>query len=508
MTNFQDFGLTSPLLQAIAGEGYTQPTPIQQQAIPAVIDGRDIVGIAQTGTGKTAAFALPVLHHLAINRRPPKRRGCRVLVLAPTRELAQQIGDGFRTYGSRLGVTVAVVVGGVSHRPQVKSLAAGVDVLVATPGRLLDHINERNAVLDATEIFILDEADQMLDLGFIKPIRQIASLLPARRQTLLFSATMPTEITTLADSLLRNPVRVAVTPVASTSERVVQRIIMVESARKKSLLVELLSAELSMRTLIFTRTKRGADRVARHLEAAGVKATAIHGNKSQSQRQQALGDFRSGRISTLVATDIAARGIDVDGVTHVVNYELPEIPESYVHRIGRTARAGATGTAISLCDNSERSLLRDIERLTRQSIPTDDRRNDRNLAAEDAKATGERHHRGRRSQDNDRKNKRPTPGHKSRAGSASRRPDEKRPGGNPAKARVSATNMAHRQPQQASPARTNQKHGQDTGTSLAGVSFLSKPTSEKQPKPKQAPPRRRNDGDGPRRRKRRPEAAI
>lgn len=398
MSNFSNFNLIAPLVETVSAEGYTTPTPIQTQAIPLVLAGHDLLGIAQTGTGKTAAFALPVLHRLSTDKRSPLRKGCRVLILAPTRELAVQISECFRVYGRKLGLSVAVIVGGVASRPQAKALANGVDVLVATPGRLLDHVREKAVVLSATETFILDEADQMLDLGFIKPIRQIAAMIPARRQCLLFSATMPQEIAALADSLLQNPKKVAVTPVASTSERVSQRVILVESARKKSMLVELLSNKDMGRTLIFTRTKRGADRVARHLESAGIKASAIHGNKSQNQRQQALGDFKKGKVAVLVATDIAARGIDVDDVTHVVNYELPEIPESYVHRIGRTARAGASGSAIAFCDNSERHLLRDIERLTKRSLPTEDRRSDAALAADPASdEAGSRDRRGRHS---------------------------------------------------------------------------------------------------------------
>jgi ATP-dependent RNA helicase RhlE len=374
LTNFSALGLAAPLLRALEGEGYSVPTPIQMQAIPAVLAGRDLLGIAQTGTGKTAAFALPILHRLAADRRPAQRKGCCVLVLSPTRELATQIAESFRVYGRHLGVTVAVVFGGVGHRPQIHALARGVDVLVATPGRLLDHITERDIVLSGTEILVLDEADQMLDLGFLLPIRRIVSHISMKRQNLFFSATMPREIGKLADEMLRDPVRVAVAPRATTVESVTQHVFHVESHNKRSLLVELFADPQMSRALVFTRTKRGADKVARHLEAAGIRVAAIHGNKSQSQREQALAAFRAAKIRVLVATDIAARGIDVDHVTHVVNFELPEVPESYVHRIGRTARAGAAGIAISLCDSSERDLLRDIERLTRQSIPAEDRR--------------------------------------------------------------------------------------------------------------------------------------
>lgn len=373
---FNELGLAAPLLKALEDEGYTTPTPIQAQAIPALLAGSDMLGIAQTGTGKTAAFALPLLHRLAADKRPAPRRGARVLVLSPTRELAAQIGESFRTYGRHMGVTVAVVFGGVSHKPQIEALTRGVDVLVATPGRLIDHLDSRVVSLEAVEAFVLDEADQMLDLGFVRPIRRIVQHLRAKRQNLFFSATMPQEIAALAAELLNDPVRIAVTPVATTAERVSQQVMHIEAGKKKSLLVELLADPEMQRTLVFTRTKRGADRVARHLEAAGIQAAAIHGNKSQRQREIALDAFRNGKTGVLVATDIAARGIDIDAVSHVVNYELPEVPEAYVHRIGRTARAGAEGRAISLCDVAERDLLKAIERLTRQQIAATDRRND------------------------------------------------------------------------------------------------------------------------------------
>jgi ATP-dependent RNA helicase RhlE len=343
VTQFTELGLAAPILKALAGEGYTTPTPIQAKAIPAVLAGSDLLGIAQTGTGKTAAFALPILHRLATDRRRAARKGCRILVLTPTRELASQIADSFKTYGRHLRLTVAVVFGGVGHRPQIQALSGGVDVLIATPGRLLDHMAARAVNLQGTEVLVLDEADRMLDMGFIKPIRQIISHLTAKRQTLLFSATMPQEIAALSSTFLRNPVKVAVTPVASTAERVSQRVIHVESQKKRALLAELLSDPGMSRTLVFTRTKRGADRVAKHLDEAGIRVAAIHGNKSQKQREIALEAFRSARIRVLVATDIAARGIDVDGVSHVVNYELPDVAEDYVHRIGRTARAGGLG---------------------------------------------------------------------------------------------------------------------------------------------------------------------
>ena len=382
LTTFSQLGLASQLLKALDEEGYATPTPIQTKAIPPVLEGADLLGIAQTGTGKTAAFALPILHRLDADRRAAPRKGCRVLVLAPTRELATQIAESFRAYGRHMGFSVAVVFGGVAHRPQREALARGVDVLVATPGRLIDHIEERNADISGTEILVLDEADQMLDLGFFRRFRRIVSLLSTRRQSLFFSATMPAEIGKLASEMLRDPVKVSVAPAATTVERVTQKVIHVEHARKRALLVELLADPDLSRALVFTRTKRGADRVARHLEDAGIGVAAIHGNKSQRQREEALERFRDSRIRVLVATDIAARGIDIDAVSHVVNYELPDVPESYVHRIGRTARAGASGNAISLVDIEERTQLRDIERVTRQSIPAEDRRNDSSLAVD------------------------------------------------------------------------------------------------------------------------------
>jgi ATP-dependent RNA helicase RhlE len=374
LTDFSHLGLAAPIIKALLVEGYQAPTPIQAKAIPAVLAARDVLGIARTGTGKTAAFALPIIHRLAADRRPAQRKGCRTLVLSPTRELATQIAQSFRTYGRHLDLTVSVIFGGVGHRPQVQAMARGVDVLVATPGRLLDHLGARDVILSGTEILVLDEADQMLDLGFLPPLRRIVSQMSAKRQNLFFSATMPPEIGKLAAEMLRDPVRVAVSPPASTVDGVTQRVLHVETHNKRALLVDLFADPQMSRTLVFTRTKRGADRVARHLEAAGIRVAAIHGNKSQSQREAALAAFRASKIRVLVATDIAARGIDVDLVTHVVNFELPDVPESYLHRIGRTARAGAKGIAISLCDAEERDQLRDIERLTRQSIPAEDRR--------------------------------------------------------------------------------------------------------------------------------------
>ncbi len=372
--SFESLGLAQPLQAALVSEGYTTPTPIQIQAIPHVMAGHDLQGIAQTGTGKTAAFALPILHRLMAQNKGPAPRSCRVLVLAPTRELASQIADSFRAYGKNTKLRVTVMFGGVPKPRQARAVASGVDVLVATPGRLLDHLNDRAVRLDQTEILVLDEADHMLDLGFIVPIRKIAAMLPTKRQTLFFSATMPKDIATLANQLLHNPVHVAVAPVATTVERVEQGVIFVDGAGKRNLLTDILRNDRANagdmgRTLVFTRTKHGADKVVKHLEQVGVQADAIHGNKSQPQRERALAAFRSGQVKVLVATDIAARGIDVDGVTHVINFDLPNVPESYVHRIGRTARAGSTGIAISFCDAQERAFLRDIEKLIRARVP-------------------------------------------------------------------------------------------------------------------------------------------
>ncbi len=392
MTHFADLGLPESLLRALDRAGYQKPSPIQAQAIPALLEGRDLLGIAQTGTGKTAAFALPMLARFLADRKRPAPGAVRSLVLAPTRELAAQIAESFRAYGQfmRPALQVGVIVGGVSHRPQAEMLARGVEVLVATPGRLLDHLATRRDALATTEAVVLDEADHMLDLGFIVPIRRIVAMLPKTRQTLLFSATMPKEIAGLASDLLRNPAHVSVAPVATTVEKVGQSVVFVDSAAKREVLCELMRDEAVTRAIVFTRTKHGADRVAQHLEQAGVATQAIHGNKSQNQRVRALDGFRRGMTRVLVATDIAARGIDVDGVTHVVNFELPEVPECYVHRIGRTARAGASGLAISLCDNAERPLLRQIEKLTRQTLPFTDRRSRPGQHSEAAQEHGDR----------------------------------------------------------------------------------------------------------------------
>ena len=382
LSSFLQLGLSEPIARALVEEKYTDPTPIQAQTIPQVLAARDVVGIAQTGTGKTAAFALPILNHLSKNKQRLDKRTCRVLVLSPTRELSAQIVDSFQTYGRHVRPRVTLAIGGVPINRQIRDLVSGVDVLVATPGRLRDLIQTGAVRLDCVEIFVLDEADRMLDMGFIHDIRAIVGKLPPRRQTLFFSATMPREIAELAKGMLRDPVRVAVTPEATTVEKVDQRIIHVDRAGKPALLVEVLRQETIDRALVFTRTKHGADKVVRALEKAGLPAEAIHGNKSQGQRERVLAAFRAGKVRTLVATDIAARGIDVEGISHVVNYDLPNIPESYVHRIGRTARAGAEGIAISFCDGEERAYLRDIEKLIRMSIPATERRDSRHAAAE------------------------------------------------------------------------------------------------------------------------------
>jgi len=372
--SFTELELIEPLQRALRAENYTVPTPIQAGAIPHLLAGRDLLGCAQTGTGKTAAFALPMLQRLSATgpdgRRPgagPRRM--RSLVLTPTRELAIQIGDSFRAYGRHLGLRQAVIFGGVGQKPQVEALARGLDILIATPGRLLDLMAQGHLLLDRIEIFVLDEADRMLDMGFIHDIRKVIAALPTRRQSLFFSATMPPDIARLAAGILKDPVEIAVTPVASTAERIEQRVLFVEPAQKRALLAQILKDQAIDRALVFTRTKHGANRVAESLARGRIAAEAIHGNKSQSARQRALENFRSGRTRVLVATDIAARGIDIDGISHVINYELPNVPESYVHRIGRTARAGAAGIAISFCDAEERAYLRDIEKLIRQRVP-------------------------------------------------------------------------------------------------------------------------------------------
>ncbi len=364
---FAELQLSPALLAAVEREGYTEPTPIQVQAIPHVLAGRDLLGLAQTGTGKTAAFGLPILQRLA--RAPSGRRQIRCLVLTPTRELAAQIAESFSTYGRGTDLRNAVIFGGVGQDAQVRALRSGLDILVATPGRLLDLYEQRFVDLSGVEIFVLDEADRMLDMGFLQDVRRVIQKIPVRRQTLFFSATMPNEIKGLADAILRDPITVAVAPVSSTQEKVTQSIYFVERGDKRRLLVSLLADPALKRVIVFTRTKHGANKVAEHLVDSGIRAEAIHGNKSQGARERALAHFKQGTTRVLVATDIAARGIDIDDVSHVLNFDLPNVPEQYVHRIGRTARAGASGAAISFCDQEEREFLVDIERLTRAHVP-------------------------------------------------------------------------------------------------------------------------------------------
>ncbi len=368
LTQFKDLGLAEPILDALIKEGYENPTPIQAKAIPVVGSGRDMVGIAQTGTGKTAAFVLPLLNRLADSHPRPRPKSCGVLILTPTRELAAQIAEAIGVYGRALKPTVAVVIGGTSARPQIRAMAPGVDFLVATPGRLLDHMSEGAISLRETKTVVLDEADQMLDLGFMPAIRKIMANLPGKRQTLLFSATMPKQIRALADDFLDNPEEIAVSPVSRPIDRIDQKVVHVDKAGKTRLLETLLRDETVERAVVFTRTKHGADKVCRPLEKSGLGAAAIHGNKSQGNREKTMASFRAGKLSILVATDIAARGIDIDDVSHVYNYDLPHVPEVYVHRIGRTARAGKSGFAVSFCDAEERPLLRDIEKLTGMTL--------------------------------------------------------------------------------------------------------------------------------------------
>lgn len=369
LTEFKELGLSESILRAVEHEGYTTPTPIQEQAIPVLLTGRDLVGLAQTGTGKTAAFTLPILQMVEGLKGLPKPKTCRALIVAPTRELAAQIVQSVRTYSRFTKVSVTMVVGGVRPGPQIKALARGIDVLVATPGRLLDHMATGAVSIREAQTVVLDEADQMMDMGFVPAIRKIMKALPENRQTLLFSATMPKEIRALAADFLRDPEEIKVARVGKPIESINQRVIHVAGADKRAVLADLLKADDVGQAIVFTRTKRGADKVCEHLEKQGMKAGALHGNKSQGQRDRTLGGFRNGKLQVLVATDIAARGIDIDDISHVINYELPHVPESYVHRIGRTARAGKGGIAIALCDRGEVGLLRDIEKLIKADIP-------------------------------------------------------------------------------------------------------------------------------------------
>lgn len=367
---FENLDLIEPIRRALKDEGYTQPTPIQAQAIPPLLKGRDLLGCAQTGTGKTAAFAIPILQNLTQNLGgKPKTNNIKALILTPTRELAIQIEESFKAYGRHLPLKTLVIFGGVSQNPQTAALQKGTDILVATPGRLLDLMDQKFIHLHHLQIFVLDEADRMLDMGFVHDVKKVISRIPKVRQNLLFSATMPNEIVGLADAILQNPVKVEVTPVSSTAEAIDQEIYLVDKADKKSLLNHVLKDKEIRRALVFTRTKHGADKVVKDLDKIGVRAAAIHGNKSQNARQKALSDFKESHIRILVATDIAARGIDVEDLTHVINFELPNVPETYVHRIGRTGRAGASGRAISFCDEEEKEFLRDIQKLIGRKLP-------------------------------------------------------------------------------------------------------------------------------------------
>ena len=367
--SFENLNLIEPILKALTTEGYTTPTPIQEQAIPIVLEGKDLLGCAQTGTGKTAAFAIPILQNLFLNKIKDNTGVIKALILTPTRELAIQIDESFAAYGKHTGLKHAVIFGGVSQRNQTDTLRRGVDILIATPGRLLDLVEQRFVDLRHIQTFVLDEADRMLDMGFIHDVKRIITRIPEKRQTLFFSATMPLEITKLSKTILTDPVRIEVTPVSSTAEKVEQAVYFVERNDKRALLIHLLKDEKIKSALVFARTKHGADKIAKELYRANIKADAIHGNKSQAARQRALSDFKEGKIRVLVATDIAARGIDVDDLSHVINYELPNVAETYVHRIGRTGRAGLSGIALSFCDVEEREFLRDINKLITQNIP-------------------------------------------------------------------------------------------------------------------------------------------
>jgi ATP-dependent RNA helicase RhlE len=458
LTSFQDFGLADPITRALKEENYLTPTPIQSQTIPIAITGRDVVGIAQTGTGKTAAFALPILHRILENRIKPQPKACRVLVLSPTRELSGQILDSFNAYGRHMRLTSTLAIGGVPMGRQVRSIMPGVEVLVATPGRLLDLVQSNGLKLGQVEFLVLDEADRMLDMGFINDIRKIVAKLPIKRQTLFFSATMPKDIAELAEAMLRDPARVAVTPVASTVDRITQRIIQVDHSNKPAFLAQLLKQEPVDRALVFTRTKHGADKVVKSLARAGITADAIHGNKSQNHRERVLAAFRTGEIRTLVATDIAARGIDVDGISHVVNFDLPNIPETYVHRIGRTARAGAEGVAISLIAGAEEmGYLRDIEKLIRIALPREDARTPGHREPAPAPAQ----HRGARS------GSRAHAGRGNEAAPGSKDPRRnRRPGGNNGAPQTNRHENSRHEPSR------SQAQGSGKAEGMQGVAFL------------------------------------
>jgi ATP-dependent RNA helicase RhlE len=465
--SFDTLGLAEPIARSLTEEGYSAPTPIQAAAIPHVMAGRDLIGIAQTGTGKTAAFALPILNHLGNSLKRPALKSCRVLVLSPTRELSAQIVDSFKTYGRHLRLSVGLAIGGVPIGKQIRALHHGVDVLVATPGRLLDLAQTRAIDLSQVGILVLDEADRMLDMGFINDIRKVIGMLPKKRQTLLFSATMPAEIAKLASEMLVDPATVSVTPPASTAERVTQRAIHLDRREKPSTLAGLLRDPAIDRAIVFTRTKHGADKVVRGLAGAGIDSAAIHGNKSQGQRERALAAFRDGKVRTLVATDIAARGIDVDGVSHVINYDLPNVAESYVHRIGRTARAGKDGIAISLVAEDEVAYLRDIEKLIRAAVPAEGDVPERVTAK--PRASQPQRGQRQRQQGAPKANGQKAGGHKAEGRNGGgqkadgRKPGENRRNGRPGGGRGRNERAAHRNP------------GTSNGNDIGAVAFMASP---------------------------------
>jgi ATP-dependent RNA helicase RhlE len=452
---FANLGLSSSLVRAVEEEGYTTPTPIQAQAIPAILAGRDVMGCAQTGTGKTAAFALPLLDRLTAagkveaNPRARGQRATRCLILSPTRELTAQIGVSMQTYGRHTGLRHTVIFGGVSQHPQTAALKQGVEIIIATPGRLLDLMNQGYVHLDQIEILVLDEADQMLDMGFLPDLKRIVARLPKARQTLMFSATMPDEIRKLGEVWLKDPVQIRVAPASTTADKVEQHVMLIDKGNKSQLLRTVLDDTARGRTIVFTRTKHGADKVVRALDKAGIKAAAIHGNKSQNARQKTLALFKSKKPPVLVATDIAARGLDIDDVTHVINYDLPDVAEQYVHRIGRTARAGAEGTAISFCSRDERSLLRDIERLIRQKIEILPLPESFKVDAEPASESthrGDREQRGERGQRGDREQGTSSDAKKKRRRTSDRYRGERSEGSKPREHREGSEAREHAAP--------------------------------------------------------------
>jgi len=478
LTNFKDLGLSENILRALEAEDYTTPTPIQAKFIPAMSKGGDLVGIAQTGTGKTAAFILPLLNRLAANSMKPGAKGCTSLIIAPTRELAAQIADGINKYSKFMQISSTVVVGGVKPHKQIKRMAPGVDILVATPGRLEDHIKSGVIQLNSTTTIVLDEADQMLDMGFIPAIRRIIAKIPKGRQTVLLSATMPTPIRKLAKEFLKDPAEIAVTPESKPIDKIKQTVMHVIKPEKRKALVTILKGEGVERTIVFTRTKHGANKVSQVLEKNGLKSGAIHGNKSQGQRQRTLAAFKAGNIKVLVATDVAARGIDIAAVSHVVNFDLPQVPEVYVHRIGRTARAGKSGVAITLCDNSERGLLRDVEKVIKQSIPvTGPSAEEVGPETEPVKQGG-----GRRNQSGGGNRQRNRSRNKGRSGKPGNKNPNKNKGYNPAA-----------KPEGASGSNSSGT-SENRPKSAANAKQMNKPGKGRSSKPKRSRNRRRNKG--------------